>query len=156
MVFLINSGAKNPPLRQYPKRYRQPLPNDRATINGQTKTKNQANPPPDKILTLKRLREFEQFTAINLAKYQHTSSTCRLIIEGMLSFEQTGFNSFSIKPQLSDKLPYISLKNLHIGNNKVSLHMKLIDGFVQTKIHLNGTKYLDRKIIMGEKLEINM
>ena len=74
----------------------------------------------------------------------------------MLSFEQTGFNSFSIKPQLSDKLPYISLKNLHIGNNKVSLHMKLIDGFVQTKIHLNGTKYLDRKIKMGEKLEINM
>ncbi|MFC5683832.1 six-hairpin glycosidase-like protein [Flavobacterium sp. MAHUQ-51] len=81
---------------------------------------------------------------------------CRLIIEGMLSFEQTGFNSFSIKPQLSDKLPYISLKNLHIGNNKVSLDMKLIDGFVQTKIHLNGTKYLDRKIKMGEKLEINM
>lgn len=30
---------------------------------------------------------------------------CRLFIEGMLSFDQISFNSFSIVPQLSDKLP---------------------------------------------------
>ena len=43
-VLRLNFCAKNPPLRQAANRYRQPLSNDRANING--RTKNEKPSPP--------------------------------------------------------------------------------------------------------------
>lgn len=81
---------------------------------------------------------------------------CRLIIEGILSFEQTGFNSFSFAPQLSDKLPRLSIKNLHIGDNIISINLELIDNNIKSRVYLNGIEIIDRKIRSGEKIEVNI
>ncbi|WBL24215.1 six-hairpin glycosidase-like protein [Zunongwangia sp. HGR-M22] len=80
---------------------------------------------------------------------------CRLIIEGILSFEQTGFNSFSIEPQLSDKLPRLSIKNLHLGDNSISINLEQIDNNIKSSISLNGIKIIDRNIRSGEKIEVS-
>jgi len=79
---------------------------------------------------------------------------CRLFIEGMLSFEQTGFNTFSFTPQLSDKLPRLSLKNLHIGDHLFSINLELIDSDVKTKVYMNGVEIMDRKVKGGEKIKV--
>lgn len=81
---------------------------------------------------------------------------CRLIIEGMLSFEQTGFNSFSIAPKLSDKLPRLSIMNLNIGNNNISINLELIDRNIKTKVYLNGDEIINKTVKNGEKMEINI
>lgn len=79
---------------------------------------------------------------------------CRLFIEGMLSFEQTGFNTFSFTPQLSEKLPRLSLKNLHIGDHLFSINLELIDSDVKTKVSMNGVEIIDRKVKCGEKIKV--
>jgi len=81
---------------------------------------------------------------------------CRLIIEGMLSFEQTAFDAFSITPQLSDKLPRFRIKNLHTGDNIISIDLNLVDGKVDTKIYLNGAEIVNKKVEIGEKLEVKI
>tara|TARA_R110002051_G_scaffold81167_4_gene145209 strand:+ start:15061 stop:15339 length:279 start_codon:yes stop_codon:yes gene_type:complete len=81
---------------------------------------------------------------------------CRLIIEGMLSFEQTGFNSFSIKPQLSNKLSNLNLSNLHIGNNNVSIKLHLIGDEIETKIYLNKIEIINKRIKIGQKVIIEI
>lgn len=81
---------------------------------------------------------------------------CRLIIEGILSFEQTGFNSFSIKPQLSAKLSKLNLSNLHIGNNNVSIKLHLIGDEIETKIYLNKVEIINKRIKIGQKVIIEI
>lgn len=81
---------------------------------------------------------------------------CRLIIEGMLSFEQTAFNSFTIAPQLSDKLPRLSIKNLHIGKNVISINLHLAGDKVDTKIHLNGKEIINKRVKTGQKIKVNI
>lgn len=63
---------------------------------------------------------------------------CRIFIEGILGFEQTGFNKCSITPTLSQALPTLTLDNIHIGKHKVSVHLKLINDRVHTLISSNG------------------
>ncbi len=81
---------------------------------------------------------------------------CRLFIEGILSFEQTAFNSFSIAPQLSDKLPRLTIKNLHLGGNLISINLNLIGGIVETKVKINGTEIINKSVKSGEKIIINI
>ena len=81
---------------------------------------------------------------------------CRLIIEGMLSFEQTEFNSFSIAPQLSDEMSKINLKNLYIGDKAISIHLQLIDDMIETKIYLNGAELINKQIKAGEKVNVKI
>ena len=81
---------------------------------------------------------------------------CRLIIEGILSFEQTSFNTFSIKPQLSEKLSRLSIKELHIGDNNISINLELIDSTIYTKVYLNGSEIMDKKTRSGEKIEVTI
>jgi len=79
---------------------------------------------------------------------------CRLIIEGMLSFEQTAFNSFSIKPQLSEKLNRLNIKNLFIGKNNISIHLNLQNAKIETKVIVNGVEAFNKMVSSGEKVEI--
>lgn len=79
---------------------------------------------------------------------------CRLFIEGMLSFEQTGFNTFSFTPQLSEKLPRLSLKNLHIGDHIISINLERIDHDVKTNVYMNGVEIMDREVKNGEKIKV--
>ena len=81
---------------------------------------------------------------------------CRLILEGILSFEQTGFNSFSISPKLSEKLTKLNIKNLHIGANIISINLMLIDKNIKSKVYLNGKKIIDKNIKNGEQIKISI
>ena len=81
---------------------------------------------------------------------------CRLVIEGMLAFDQTAFDSFSIAPQLSSLLPRLSLKKLHLGGHLISIDLQLIAGQVVTKVDLDGSRILDKTVKSGEKLEIKI
>ncbi|WP_321288777.1 hypothetical protein [uncultured Sunxiuqinia sp.] len=81
---------------------------------------------------------------------------CRLIIEGILSFEQTAFNSFSITPQLSDKLPSLSIKNLHLGDNNISINLNRIGDKIETEIYLNEVEIINKWVKSGEKVEIEI
>ncbi|WP_290476174.1 six-hairpin glycosidase-like protein [Leeuwenhoekiella sp. UBA1003] len=81
---------------------------------------------------------------------------CRLIIEGILSFEQTEFNSFSITPQLNEDLSNLSLKNLYIGKNAISINLELIQDKIDTKIYINGVELINKMVKAGEKVTIKI
>ena len=81
---------------------------------------------------------------------------CRLIIEGILLFEQTEFNSFSITPQLNDDLSRLSLKNLYIGEKAISIDLELIEDKIDTKIYLNGVELINKRVKAGEKVTIKI
>ncbi|GGC15814.1 MULTISPECIES: six-hairpin glycosidase-like protein [Dyadobacter] len=69
---------------------------------------------------------------------------CRIFLEGLLGLEQTGFCSFSITPQLSQHLPKLTLRNLHLGDLIVSIQLEL-----------TGDNKVITKIYKGEKLIVN-
>ncbi len=69
---------------------------------------------------------------------------CRIFLEGMLGFDQTGFSSFKIAPQLSRRLPKLALRNLHLGRSIVSLELEL-----------TGDDKISVKIYDGEQLIVN-
>lgn len=79
---------------------------------------------------------------------------CRMIIEGMLGFKQTAFNSFSITPQLSNQLPVLNVKNLHLGDNVISINLNLVGGKIETKVDLNGAEIINKTVKSCEKVEV--
>lgn len=81
---------------------------------------------------------------------------CRMVIEGMLGFEQTAFNAFSITPQLSDGLSRLNIKNLHLGGDRISIDLKLVAGQVETKIYRNGMEISNSTVKSGEKVEVEI
>lgn len=80
---------------------------------------------------------------------------CRLIIEGMIGFEQNGFRSFTIKPQLSEQLKTLELKRMHIGADQFSIQLLLQGDQIHTKIERNGKKIIDRLVKTGEMVEVS-
>jgi len=81
---------------------------------------------------------------------------CRLIIEGMLGFEQKSFHSFTIAPQLSAQSPSLSLNKLHLGSNVISITLHLINGKVETKIVLNEQVIIHKVVENGEKVVVEI
>ena len=81
---------------------------------------------------------------------------CRLVIEGILSFRQTAFNSFSITPQLSEELSRLSLNKLHIGDKSISINLELKDNKIQTHVYLNGLIIVDQEIESGQTITIDI
>ena len=81
---------------------------------------------------------------------------CRVFIEGVLGFEQTGFNKCSIMPRLNQSFPVFTLDNIHIGKNKVSVHLKLINGRVQTIIYSNGKRIVNTTRDNGSRIAFSL
>lgn len=79
---------------------------------------------------------------------------CRIFLEGILSFEQTAFDSFSIRPMLTENLSQFSLKNFYIGDDSFSVSLQLEKNKIKTRIYKNGKKIIDKKIKAGERLRV--
>ncbi len=81
---------------------------------------------------------------------------CRVIIEGILSFEQSGFNTFSITPRLSENLSKLKLSDFHIGDNVISIDLKLKKGKIHTNITVNGKEIYNKKVKIGTTITIKI
>lgn len=81
---------------------------------------------------------------------------CRIFIEGILGFEQTGFDKCSITPGLNQALSTFTLNNIHIGKNKLSIHLTLINDRVQTSIYSNGEMIVNTIGDNGRKITFSL
>ena len=67
---------------------------------------------------------------------------CRIFIEGLLSFEQTGFRSFQIRPRLPEEFDMLSLSKMHVADTEISIDIQRSGD----KLHLIVSKP-DRPVI---------
>ncbi|NJN28353.1 MAG: six-hairpin glycosidase-like protein [Cyclobacteriaceae bacterium] len=81
---------------------------------------------------------------------------CRVILEGILGFEQTAFDEFSIVPQLSEELSKLKLSNLHIGDNSITIELLLAKEKVQAKISVDGKKKRKGVYNIGEIISVKI
>lgn len=80
---------------------------------------------------------------------------CRIFTEGILGYEQVGFRSFKITPQLPERLDSLSLKNIHVGESELSIALKRVENNIQVKVEREGETIAETTSQPGETLRIN-
>lgn len=79
---------------------------------------------------------------------------CRIFTEGLLGFEQTGFNSFKITPQLPADFDHLILDRMHMSGTEISIRLER----EKDKIHLSVLKQdkivIDKLIAPGKTVDI--
>jgi hypothetical protein len=82
---------------------------------------------------------------------------CRIFTEGLLGFEQTGFHSFDITPQLPNELDNFLLSEIHMDDITFSIKMERTE---MDKIHLQiytpETTLADKEVKQGEKVSVKV
>ena len=80
----------------------------------------------------------------------------RIITEGLLGIEPTGFKSFNIAPYLPDSWNFLTLKNIKAFNSSIDIHLKRIAKGIQLTVYNDGNKVLDKKINQGDNIKVKL
>jgi hypothetical protein len=80
---------------------------------------------------------------------------CRVVTEGLFGFRPTGFNSFTITPQLPDDWDQMMLKNIIIsGGKSVNIHVQSVPKGINTDIYVNGRLTKSSITKNGQKINV--
>ncbi|MEP7231269.1 MAG: hypothetical protein ABI691_13505 [Ginsengibacter sp.] len=71
---------------------------------------------------------------------------CRIFIEGLLGFEQTGFRSFVFKPVLPSSFNEFALNKIHLADTEISIHLKRSLTKIQVMIHKKDSLIYDKTV----------
>ena len=80
----------------------------------------------------------------------------RIITEGMLGIEPTGFTSFSLVPYLPESWGYVTIEKIRAFNSSIDINLIRVKSGIQLKVYNEGKKIYDKKVTSGEKVLINL
>ena len=82
---------------------------------------------------------------------------CRIFMEGLLGFEQTGFHSFDITPQLPREFDDFSLSNIHMDGIEFSIDLKRTENNRgRLHIYTPDSTLFDKTVQFGEKITVGI
>ena len=79
---------------------------------------------------------------------------CRIFVEGLLGFEQTGFRSFEITPQMPDSFNEYSIEKMYHAGVEISLKLKREDNKIRLHIYGNNSLIVNSLIKSGQKVTV--
>lgn len=79
---------------------------------------------------------------------------CRIFIEGLLGFEQTGFRSFVFKPTLPSSFNEFALNKIHLADTEISIQLKRSLDKIQVMIYEKDSLIYDKTVNPGQKVPI--
>lgn len=80
---------------------------------------------------------------------------CRIFIEGLLGFEQTGFNSFTFTPQLPENLNHFKLSEIHMDNEIFSIELTKAGDKIHVKISSQNASLVDKTLPAGQQISVS-
>jgi hypothetical protein len=80
---------------------------------------------------------------------------CRIFIEGLLGFEQTGFRSFTITPQLPDDYNELLLDRIHLADTEISIKLERDQTKIHLMIHRVQSLIIDKMVNPGEIISVS-
>ena len=79
---------------------------------------------------------------------------CRIFIEGLLGFEQTGFRSFVFKPTLPASFNEFALNKIHLADTEISIKLKRSATKIQVMIYKKDSLIFIKTVNPNEKISI--
>jgi len=79
---------------------------------------------------------------------------CRIFTEGILGLEPTGFNRFTLRPQLPTKWDYLNLNNIKAFNTTFDVHLRRDKHKLQVKVVYQGKVVLQRALKNNTPVEV--
>ena len=76
---------------------------------------------------------------------------CRIFIEGLLGFEQTGFKSFEITPRMPDGFEDYSIEKIHFAGTEISIKLNREGDNIRLNIYNKGVLFVDKSVKQGQK-----
>jgi hypothetical protein len=80
---------------------------------------------------------------------------CRIFIEGLLGFEQTGFRSFTLTPQVPGKWENYSIEKLHFGDTVLTVKIEKMKDKIHVTVSELGRDIFDKYVAPGKVLSID-
>ncbi len=80
---------------------------------------------------------------------------CRIYIEGLLGFEQTGFRSFVFKPTLPSSFNDFELNKIHLADTEISIQLKRSATKIHVMVFKKDSLIFDKTVNPNQKLSIS-
>ena len=80
----------------------------------------------------------------------------RIITEGLLGIEPTGFKSFTLSPYLPETWDDFTIEKIKAFNGSIDINLKRTKKGLQLTVYNQSKKVYDKKVSSGEKIEINL
>jgi hypothetical protein len=81
---------------------------------------------------------------------------CRIFTEGLLGLEPTGFNSFTLRPNLPSKWNYMTLSNIKAFNTTFDVDLRRDKGKLQLKVVHKGKVVVQRTLRSNATVEVRL
>ena len=81
---------------------------------------------------------------------------CRIFIEGLLGFEQTGFKSFEITPRMPDGFDSYSIDKMYQAGTELSIKLKTEGSKIRLKIFKGDVSIMDKPVNPGQKVAVKL
>jgi hypothetical protein len=79
---------------------------------------------------------------------------CRIFTEGMLGFEQTGFNSFQVTPRLPSDFEYLTIDKMHMSGSELSIRLKREKDNIRISVKKDDKMIADKLVPSGKTINI--
>jgi hypothetical protein len=80
----------------------------------------------------------------------------RIITEGLLGIEPTGFKSFTISPYLPENWDEFKIEKVKAFNSSIDINLKRSKKGIQLTIFNQGKMIFDKRVSSGKKININL
>jgi hypothetical protein len=80
---------------------------------------------------------------------------CRIFIEGLLGFEQTGFRSFSVTPQLPVDYNELYLDKIQLADTEISIKLERDQSKIHLMIYRKQSLIIDKRVNPREKISVS-
>ena len=81
---------------------------------------------------------------------------CRIFIEGLLGFEQTGFKSFEITPHMPGGFDSYSIDKMYHAGAEISIKLKMEGSKIRIKIYKRDALIIDKPVNPGQKVSVKI
>ena len=79
---------------------------------------------------------------------------CRIFIEGLLGFEQTGFRSFEITPRIPDGFDNYSIDKMYHSGVEISIKLEKERDKIRLNIYKGDTSIMNKTVRQGQKIQV--
>jgi hypothetical protein len=79
---------------------------------------------------------------------------CRIFTEGLLGLEPTGFETFSLTPNLPAGWGFLEVKNIHAFNGLIDIRMKREQDKIRLTVVKDGKILISKNIKNGNRLTL--
>jgi hypothetical protein len=81
---------------------------------------------------------------------------CRIFTEGIIGLEPTGFNSFTLRPNLPSKWNYLTINNIKAFNTTFDINLRRDKDKLQLKVVHKGKVVLQRVLRSNTRVEVQL